>query len=183
MEHRRATVKMPCVLGLCLAFGISAPSAAGPDEADEAEIKAAFIYNFAKFVEWPSPAFSRPDSVLNLCISGHDAVESELRQLEGREAQGRRLRLRPVASQADLEGCHVLYVAGPENASQSSLLQLMESEAVLTVADRRDFARQGGVISLFVEGSRVQFAVNLSAAQSRGLKFSARLLQLARVPR
>ena len=84
---------------------------------------------------------------------------------------------------ADLEGCHVLYVAGPESASQSSLLQLLESEAVLTVADRRDFARQGGVISLFVEGSRVQFAVNLSAAQARGLKFSARLLQLARVPR
>lgn len=182
MEHRPVTVKLSYWLGCCLAFGISA-SASVSAAPEEAEIKAAFVYNFAKFVEWPPESFSRADLPLELCINGHDAVETELRRLEGREAQGRRLRVRPVDTPEETAGCHVLFVAGPETALQQSLLQALNDRPVLTVADRRDFGKRGGIISLFVEGSRVQFAVNLTTAQSRGLKFSARLLQLARVPR
>lgn len=180
MEHRRPTVITPIALGLCLGLGVAMSATAGPDEA---EIKAAFVYNFAKFVEWPPASFSRPDAGLDLCINGHDNVEAELRQLEGREAQGRRLHLRAVNTVAELDGCHVLYVARGDSGAQGALLQALSSLPVLTVADRRDFARQGGVITLFVEGNRVQFSVNLAEAQSRGLKFSARLLQLARAPR
>ncbi|HEX5362514.1 MAG TPA: YfiR family protein [Fluviicoccus sp.] len=180
MEHRRPTVIKPYLLGICLAFGVSASTLAGPDES---EIKAAFIYNFAKFVEWPADAFEAADSAIDLCLSGHDSVEAELRQLEGREAQGRKLHVRSLSGGEDRAGCEILYLAGPDTPQQSALLQALGNDAVLTVADRRDFARQGGIISLFVEGSRVQFAVNLGPAQSRGLKFSARLLQLARVPR
>lgn len=180
MEHRRLTVREALWLGLCLAVGVSPTARSGTDEA---EIKAAFVYNFAKFVEWPAEAFSRPDAPLALCISGHDAVEAGLRHLEGREAQGRRLQVRQVDTPEEIAGCHVLFVAGPETPQQGQLLQSVREMPLLTVADRRDFGRQGGVISLFVEANRVQFSVNLYAAQSRGLKFSARLLQLARVPR
>ncbi len=180
MERRQRTVKWPLLLGWCLVSGIHAMTHADPDEA---EVKAAFVYNFAKFVEWPPETLPVADSSLSLCVLGHDPVATELLQLEGREAQGRSLHVRSLESPDEIRGCHILFVGASEAPRFPLILQAAGDQPVLTVADRREFLRQGGVIYLYVDGQRVQFGVNLGAAQSRGLKLSARLLQLARTPR
>lgn len=180
MEHRQWTVKWPLLLGFTLLVGFNPSLSAGPEES---VVKAAFIYNFAKFVEWPADAFASPNAPLQLCVIGRDAVETELRQLEGREAQGRPLHINRINSADEGNGCHILFVAGSESQHQGQILQGLGNASVLTISDRKDFLQQGGVISLYVESQRVQFAVNLPSAQGRGLKLSARLLQLARMPR
>lgn len=158
--------------GLLLAFFAHANNSA-------AEIKTAFIYNFAKFVEWPDSAFSEENSPLQLCV-WEAALEGKLNLLNGREAQGRQIRVRRLDSVDDLPGCHILVIGEVSDGLRAQLLQATTRDNILTIGDYGDFPRQGGMIGLFVEANRVQFSVNLNAAQSAGLKMSARMLQLAR---
>lgn len=148
----------------------------------ETDVKAAFIYNFTKFVEWPDSALP-PDAPLHLCMLGTDDIGARLRLLHGREAQGHPLHVRTLDSIADHKGCHVIYMAKNAEAQLAQLLQQLESTPVLTVSDSKGFVRKGGMIELFVESSRVQFSINTLPAQATGLKISARMLQLARVAR
>lgn len=152
----------------------------GPALADNsaAAIKTAFVYNFAKFVEWPTTAFADERSPLDLCVSG-PVLEGRLQLLEGREAQGHPIRIRSLSSRDALVGCHILVVGDLGSSERNQLLQAASRNPVLTIADNGDFPREGGMIGLFVAANRVQFSVNLGAAQGAGLRLSARLLQLA----
>lgn len=164
--------------GLCCLLLLLASGRAAADNS-EADIKAAFIYNFAKFVEWPEGYLPTDNGVLRLCVLGETPLGLKLRQLEGREAQGRRIDVRMLTRSDDWPGCHMMFVASPGDA-----LRLPDNGngngSVLTISESPRFLHQGGIISLFVDGNRVQFSVNLPAAQQAGLKLSARLLQLAR---
>lgn len=148
----------------------------------ETEVKAAFIYNFTKFVEWPQAALPA-DAPMQLCVLGKDDVGNRLRQLHGREAQGRPLQVRYLSSVEERAGCHVLFIAQDNEEQLPQLLKPLTDNTILTVSDTRDFSRKGGMIELYVESSRVQFMVNLVPAQQVGLKISARMLQLARTSR
>lgn len=148
----------------------------------ETDVKAAFIYNFTKFVEWPDSALAA-DAPLHLCMLGRDDIGARLRLLHGREAQGHPLHVRALESATDHKGCHVIYVAKSAEGLLPQLMQQIESAPVLTVSDSKGFVRKGGMIELFVESSRVQFSINTLPAQTTGLKISARMLQLARVAR
>lgn len=148
----------------------------------ETEVKAAFIYNFTKFVEWPVGALPA-DAPMQLCVLGKDEVGNRLRQLHGREAQGRPLQVRYLSSIDERAGCHVLFIARDNEEQLGQLLKTLTDHTILTVSDARDFTRKGGMIELYVESSRVQFMVNLGPAQQSGLKISARMLQLARTSR
>lgn len=164
------------VQALCLGVVlVCAPALAGNSAAD---IKTAFIYNFAKFVEWPATAFASEHSPLDLCVAGM-ALEGHLHVLEGREAQGHPIQVRQLRSHDSPQGCHILVVGTLELAERTHLLQSLARSAVLTIGDSGDFTREGGMIALFVAANRVQFSVNLVPAQSAGLKLSSRMLQLA----
>jgi hypothetical protein len=165
------------VKGLVLLWGLGAAAMAQADNS-AADIKTAFIYNFAKFVEWPRSAFQDDHSPLHLCLWGQP-MEGRLNLLNGREAQGRPIRVRSVDSVDSIPGCHILVVGDTSDSIRTQLLQVPARSSVLTISDSRDFTQQGGMIGLFVAASRVQFSVNLGAAQSAGLKMSARMLQLA----
>lgn len=154
-----------------------APAPALADNA-AADVKAAFVYNFAKFVEWPRTVFPDEHSPLILCIWGQP-FDGRLSLLNGREAQGRPIRVRGIESVDSLPGCHILVLGEVSEGVRGQLLESQPRPAVLTISDSRDFIQQGGMIGLFVAGNRVQFSVNLGAAQGAGLKLSARLLQLA----
>lgn len=143
-----------------------------------AAVKAAFVFNFAKFVEWPATAFATPQSPLELCVSG-PTFEGRLQQLEGREAQGHPIHVRSVAGIDALHGCHILVLGDQTGVDRNLLLQSAGRGPVLTIRDNADFTREGGMIALFVAANRVQFSVNLGAAQGVGLKLSARMLNLA----
>lgn len=143
-----------------------------------AAIKAAFVFNFAKFVEWPSTAFATPQSTLELCVSGA-ALDGRLNQLDGREAQGHPIHVRPLAGNEPPLGCHILVLGDIPSGDRLQLLQASGRNAVLTIRDSGEFPNEGGMIGLFVAANRVQFSVNLDAAHGAGLRLSSRMLQLA----
>lgn len=144
-----------------------------------AEIKVAFIYNFAKFVEWPPTSFAAGNNALHVCLWGDSVLENKLHLLDGRIAQGRTINVKSLASNHDGQGCHIVVVGGGSDAQRQQMLTTVATSSVLTISDSPGFIQQGGMISLFVAANRVQFSVNLTAAQSSGLKLSARMLQLA----
>lgn len=165
------------VRGLVLAIGLALASFSHATNS-AAEIKTAFIYNFAKFVEWPRSAFMEEHSPLLLCSWGH-VLDGKLQLLNGREAQGHQIRVRSHDSLEGLQDCHILVLGAMSDSQRTQLLQTVARSSILTVSDSIDFTEQGGMIGLFVAANRVQFSVNLNAAQTAGLKMSARMLQLA----
>jgi hypothetical protein len=144
-------------------------------------LKAAFVYNFAKFTEWPDDLIGPPTTV-HACVLGDDAVARALAEA----VRGRPLRGSPIAVQANptdeaLPGCHMLYVSGADAARSPAILAAVRDAPVLTISDHEEFADRGGMIQLRVDAGRMRFVVNIQAAVCAGLSFSARMLALAEV--
>lgn len=148
--------------------------------AGEYDVKAAFLFNFTKFVEWPPAAFSDEHSPLKICVLGENPFGKTLISLMGDEVGGRRLSLTHPESLNKLESCHVLYVSRSERDRLAQVLASVRNSPVLTVADTPGFIEQGGMINFVLEGSKVRFDVNQEAAERAGLKISSRLLALAK---
>jgi hypothetical protein len=143
------------------------------------EIRAAFIYNFAKFVEWPQATFATTSSPLQLCAFSGSTGGTPLNLIDGRLAQGRAIKLITITSPVDAEKCQILYLTAAHRAAWFSALPELSLRPVLTISEDVNFIDNGGIVSLFIEQDHVRFRVNLTAAQQNGLKFSARILQLA----
>jgi hypothetical protein len=143
-------------------------------------LKAAFLFNFAKFVEWPLDL--PPAAALCVCVLDDVAVEDSLSQLiNGEPVPGRTVTLVKSARNRPLRGCHVLYVGDSDPARVAATLDEVKNVPVLTVGDGDQFARDGGMIGLFIEDGRMRFAINPDAAQRAGLRLSSRLLSLAKI--
>ena len=145
----------------------------------EMEVKAAYLFNFAKFVEWPPGAFAASHAPLVLCIPGRSALGGALAALEGKSAQGHELRTRREVRPDDLKSCHILFVPEADSASAAELLRKAGTLPVLTVGEQDQFAARGGVIGLVAGDERVRFEINPDAANRAGLKISSQLLRLA----
>lgn len=144
--------------------------------AGEHEVKAAFLFNFARFTEWPTES-----DALVLCVQGRDGVADLLDALEGRSVQGRRVQLLHKTESTDLQGCHMLYVALSETGRLAEITTAARhTRSVLTVSDIGGFAAAGGMIELVSEAQRIQFDVNLAAVEESGVRISSKLLRLAR---
>lgn len=161
---------------LCLlaAEGFALSAIAASDSATEATVKAAFVYNFAKFVEWHVDA----SNTVKICLTGVDNdLAATLSGLEGRTVQTRAVSVRRDIKAGELDACHIL-VVGPGGRS---LAEAARGKAgLLTVSDVRGFAASGGIIELFVEDGRMRFEINARAAQRAGLRISSQLLKLAK---
>lgn len=168
----------PFILVLCLLA--RAGCAFAQDAVPAAQVKAAFVYNFTKFVTWPAGAFTTPDQPIRLGIVGDDALAEALRVVEGRMAQGRRVEVCRLTAATDATGCHLIYVARSERA-RFAALAAGTAGAVLTVGDDPHFTAAGGVVSFFLEGERVRVEICADRAAARGLRISSKLLQVARV--
>jgi hypothetical protein len=148
--------------------------------ASEYDVKAAFLFNFTKFVEWPPAAFTDEHSPLKICVLGENPFGKTLRLLTEEEAAGRRLSLVHLDRLNSLETCHILFVSRSERDRLPQVLAAVHSASVLTVGDTAGFFDQGGMINFILEGSKVRFDVNQEAAERAGLKISSRLLALAK---
>jgi YfiR/HmsC-like len=141
----------------------------------EDALKAAYLFNFTKFVDWPETA---QDSTLTLCFLGADGVRAALAStLANKHIGAHSLALRELSTSADANGCSVLYVAATAEAARRADLSL----PMLTVGDATGFAKEGGIIELFTEGNRLHFIVNVAHAKRAGIRISSSLLQLASV--
>jgi hypothetical protein len=149
----------------------------------EQQVKAAYLYNFAKFVEWP-PSAALDSNALLVCVVGDDAFAGVLDQtVQGKTANGRPVTVRRDPDSQRLKACHILFIGAAEQKRLSRLLEAVAGSGVLTVSEAERFAHLGGIINFIVEGNKVQFEVNVDAAARSRLRISSRLLQVARVVR
>ena len=170
---KRAALLLLAVLGV-----VPLLSAAKADPAVEYGVKAAFLYNFTKFVDWP-PGADQGD--LALCVFGEDPFGRSLETLaQGERLEGRRLVVRHPAALGDLKACHVLFVSRSERGRTREILSSLGDAPVLTVADLDGFLDQGGIIGLIVEENKVRFQIRQDVAERSRLKISSKLLSLAK---
>lgn len=150
---------------------------------NEYEVKAAFLYNFAKFAEWPPEAFSSEAGVLKICVLGQDPFGGYFdRLIAGKTINNRKLELEHISDIDHAKRCQILYVPSTEK-QQKQILQSLMGERVLTVGDSGGFAQSGGVINFLLQDSRVRFDINVDAVSRSGVKLSAKLLSLATIIR
>jgi hypothetical protein len=171
---------LPAAL-LGLALLLVAPPAAVRAQvaASEYDVKAAFLFNFTKFVEWPGSAFSDDRGTLQLCVFGGNPFGKSLESVIDEEVGGHRLGVRRVEDPGKLAGCHVVFIDPSENDRTPQVLSSLRGEPVLTVGDNRGFLDRGGIINFVLEGTKVRFEINQEAAERAGLKISSKLLRLA----
>ena len=159
----------------CLAAAARAQTtaASGPTEY---EVKAAYLFNFGRFVQWPA---SKAGGVFELCVLGPDPFGMALdRVVTGALVSGRTVRARRIASPDDASPCHIVFVSAQHERLDEALAVVGKAQ-VLTVGDSPQFLARGGMIQFVLEGSRVRFQVNLARAQSAGLVLSSELLRVA----
>jgi len=156
----------------------SRANAEGPSR--EYAVKAAFIFNFAEFVEWPADAFKEAASPLVIGIVGDDPFQGALEKaVAGKTVAGRPFEVRHLTSSDDLRSCQILFVAGSENEKTAEILHKVEGGSVLTIGESDQFPWAGGVIRFFLEDGKVRFEINQDAAESSKLKISSKLMKLA----
>jgi len=166
------------VTTLSLAFG---RLASGQAPAGEYQVKAAFLPNFARYVEWPTTSLPVPASPLVIGVVGEDPFGGVLDAfLHGVVANGHPIQLRHMRRGDPLSACHLLFISSSEAPQLAMILRSLEGTSILTVSDIDRFALSGGMIELRMVGNRVRFDVNRRAADEAHLKISSKLLRVAR---
>ena len=161
-----------------LIFAFVTPARA--QSANEYQVKAAFILNFARFVEWPGD-MSNTSGTLTVCVLGEDPFGDSLDRVVSRStANGRRMVVRRTKWGDNVRACHVLFISSSERHRVRQILDAVRGASVLTIADMGDFNRAGGMIKFFIHDNKVFFEINANAAAQAGLKVSSRLMALSR---
>jgi len=171
-------------VGLVVVAVVAGGFAAGTSQtptALEYEIKAVFLMNFARYVEWPAQSpqadVKRP---IVVGVLGRDPFGTTLDEaLRDRTVQGRPLVARRYRKPEEIDLCHVLFVSPSADGREPGVLKIMEKSAVLTVTDEGRAGTGEGIIHFSMEGQKVRFAVDLQAAQRSGLRISSQLLKIA----
>lgn len=167
----------PLVVGFLLALSSVTTAYAQNDLEDK--VKTAFVYNFAKFIDWP--AVGSNNTNFNICIAGRTSLGELInRSLENKSIKGRSIHIQNIGWAIDqLDSCHMLYLNGSDTAQASRLLQAANSKPILTIGETDDFIAQGGIIQFLLVDDKVRFIINQVAANSAGLSISAKLLEVA----
>jgi len=170
------------LVAVALAAWLPALPAVALDERGEYEVKAAFLFHFAKFVEWPQSAFEGPDAPIVVAIAGEDPFQGALeRTVMGKTVRGRGFVVERFRSPDEAGHCHILFVPSIEADRQARWIESAAGLAApLTVGETDSFTGDGGMIAFTIEDRRVRFAIATGAAESAGLRISSRLLALAR---
>jgi hypothetical protein len=164
------------VIGLWLtSAGAQSPTAG------EYQVKAAFLYNFAKFIEWPPSSFSDASAPIRICILGRDPFGAELHAIaDEKTVNGRKLQVSQLGDLQMVKTCHILFIASSEKTQLKQALESLQGADVLTVGDTEGFVEKGGMINFVLENDRVRFEVNHKAVEQAGLKVSSKLLNIAK---
>lgn len=163
----------------CMTLFCPQPGRAESVKLSENEVKAAYLYNFAKYVDWPAAAFSRENTPLTVCIVGKSPLNEVIELLTGRIIKNRRLAVRQLSRSEDIGECQILFVNATVKTSTSQILASTASRSILTVSDYKGFAAAGGNIEFVPVGDKIRFEINNRAAQRGKLQISSHLLRLA----
>lgn len=169
------------LLGL-LTLGVHPAFGADPAISKEYQIKAAFLYNFSKFVQWPPERFPGETSPIVIAVLGKNPFGDELNKLvKDRLVNGRAIEVRLIAPGADLHSVHILFIAAGEESRLAA--GVFGEPGILTVGESADFAARGGIINFTLSDEKVRFEINQGSGDKAGLKLSGQLLKLATVIR
>jgi hypothetical protein len=149
-------------------------------ELPEYVIKAGFLFNFAKYVDWPAEAFDGPKAPIRIGVAGEDPFKDVLeRTLKDKTVNGRGFAIERYKTPADVKRCHILFVARADRETTASYLDAARQPGVLTVGEEKGFAQAGGVVCVLVEDGKPKLEVNLDAARERQVTINAKLLKVA----
>lgn len=184
--RRRAIARWaPAWLALSLWLSLlpvaSELNAQAPDNLLEYQVKAAFLLNFAKFVEWPAAAFRAFDAPVTICVAGDDPFGAILdRTVEGELVNNRAVKAQRLLPDGDLRSCHILFISRSERERFAEIVSRLRGSSVLTVSELPGFVDAGGMIEFIVEEGKARFYINAATAAAGGLRLSSRLLRVAK---
>jgi YfiR/HmsC-like len=147
--------------------------------ANEYQVKAAFIFNFAKFVEWPSDAFF-DGGTLVVGVVGDDPFGGALDQLNGNTVNGRRLQIKRMRWSDNLRACQILFISGSEGKHLGKIMETIKGTSILTIGEMPQFNQSGGMIRFVIQNNKVRFEINAAAAGQARLRISSKLLALSK---
>ncbi len=154
-------------------------TAAQPVAENEYRLKAAFIYNFAKYVTWPDSPRNGERFIIG--ILGENPFERELNIIQGKMVNGSTIEIRQYDSIEEVRGCRILFIASSERKNIAAITNILKRYGILTVSDTTGYAHMGVMINLYVAENRLRFEINKGAAESAGLKISSHLLRLGKI--
>jgi YfiR/HmsC-like len=170
-------IALACLL--CMGVRVS-PAVEMQPATREQQIKAAFIYNFTKFVEWPSASFESKVDPIVIGVLEQTPLTAELEfAVQDRRVNGRGILVRKVSSVEEIKRVQVLYVGAGEDSRYAALASPVQGSAVLTIGESSAFAAAGGIINFILDGDKVHFEINMRSAELAHLKVSAQLQKLA----
>jgi hypothetical protein len=173
---RWQTIAVSFVLAVCLVGRARAQSSP-----DEYRVKAAFLFNFGQFVEWPPDHAVGEAHPLTLCSAGDDRMRDALQSsVAGKQVNGNLVRVKFMSKGESALDCHILFFAADDSKAVTTVLGDLKTAPVLTIGETPDFARQGGMIRFCLEGNKVRFEINPNAAERARLRISSKLLLLAK---
>lgn len=148
----------------------------------ESDLKAAFLFQFAKFADWPNDAFAKDDSPIEIGVLGDEEFAETLKTLlDKKKAHGRSFIVRRASSQQEARKCHMLFFREPDTRKLAPMLDTIRQLPILTVGESNDFMNQGGMLNFFFEDKQLRFEVNPVPVQAARLTVSSQLMRLARI--
>jgi hypothetical protein len=174
-----AVLKPLRALSLVLSLLVSAPSLPAPSEY---QVKAVFLFNFARFVDWPAVTFASSGSPFALCVYGDDPFGEDLDTVvRGEKIAGRPLVVRRLHEVQEVQGCQIIYVARSADRELESVISELDRRATLTVSDLAGAARRGAMIRMLTVNGKIRLRINLDAVRAAHLTLSSNLLRAAEV--
>lgn len=148
----------------------------------EAKLKAAYIFHFLQFIEWPDSTFANENSPIVLAVLGKDPFGKILDETINSEKIGKRaIILKRIESVSEIGSCHVLYISSSEENKYKNILKHIGISPVLTISDIINFGLAGGDINFYIEENKVRFAINVQGVKESDLRISSKLLRLAKI--
>jgi uncharacterized protein DUF4154 len=174
------TVHIAALLVACLGMFVSQIRAQQP-KPGEYKVKAVYLYNFGKFVQWPEARETRDQlEPFLICVLGKNPFGGLLEStIKGEDVNGMHLSAKRVTNAADTTGCRILFISSSETDRLGKILEELQSKPILTVSDIANFCDRGGMIQFELKDEKVRFAVNMTAAEKAGLTLSSQLVKVA----
>lgn len=174
--------KTKAVIFLLVGFSFFTQLSYGQKPAPEYQVKAAFLYNFTRFIDWPTTAFRSPTSPFVIGIIGDDPFGGYITEIvKGEKVGNHPIIIQRYHNTRDIINCHMLFVNPPATARVKDIVTLIGRRSILTVSDMENFTAYGGMVNFYKENNKIRFEVNVASSRSAHLEISSKLLTVARI--
>ena len=175
--------KVSCLIAMvavCIMASIAPNAHAAPPSAGEYQLKAVFLYNFVKFVEWPAESFSDADAPIIIGILGNDPFGKVIDgAIKDKTVKGRKLSIKRFEKIEDVAVCHILFISSSEEKYLAKIMETLKDSSILTVGEVKQFAQRWGIINFILKENKIRFEINVEAAERAKLTIDSELLKLA----